>query len=356
MTRDLFEDLNIVMFYGEITILVVLSFYFLTYVKKKKGLKQIHGNFAVALSVFFLTFAFYKSFFLIWNNYSLEEIYRILGRIFIVSGALLALFIINQIFFKQIMPSDLFRRILVALLFTSTIVFVSIYFIFTNLESLILLVVAFFVYASIIIYYSLKWFNTIGSFVKRNMILFLTGSILFLGGAALGRIVQYLTEYILPLSIAANTVELFGLTLMTFGVYRLPMLIEFDWKTKMIHLYIMHKDGLLIFEREFKKIDVVESTIVGGGITGIITAIKAMTKSKKKMSIIEQGDRNILLEYGEHVTLALMIEEPLEIFTYKLKELLNNFEVFFKDFLSEWDGGDVRMFLPAGVLIDRILS
>ena len=123
--------------------------------------------------------------------------------------------------------------------------------------------------------------------------------------------VHYFTEYILFLSIVTNTVELSGLTLMTFGVYRLPMLVEFDWKTRMIHLYIMHQDGLLIFEREFKKTDVVESTIVGGGITGISTAIKEMTRSKKKLSSIKQGDRNILLEYGMQPPATRVVEEDI---------------------------------------------
>ena len=81
-----------------------------------------------------------------------------------------------------------------------------------------------------------------------------------------------------------------------------------------------------------------------------------MTKSKKKLSSIKQGDRNILLEYGDYVTFALLVEEPLEIFPFKLQELLYNFEEFFFEILKFWDGGDVRVFSPAAVLIDRILG
>ena len=109
---------------------------------------------------------------------------------------------------------------------------------------------------------------------------------------------------------------------MSLGVLRLPNLIEFDWKFKMRHLYIIHSSGLVLFERRFKDTSDLSPVLAEGGITGIVNAIKEMTKSEERLSIIRQGHRNILLEYGEKINIVLVVEEDLEIYRYKMKILL----------------------------------
>ena len=355
MPRDFLGDLNIVILYAEIFLLWILSIYFFRYVIKKRGFKQIAGNFALATCVFFFSFSLYKFFSMVYTHYYPIELLRVTKRIILLGGVFLMIVILNQVFFPNIFPSSMMRRLYFISLLAATLILTGFYYLHSNLITLLILLLFFGLLASVLMYYSAKWFFKMGRFIKTSMTWFFIGASTFLIGTALSRIIPYVPSFSSFL-IATNGLELLGLTLISGGLIRLRNLIEFEWKLKILQLYIIHHSGLVVFERSFRDKSDLNPILAEGGITGIVNAIKEMTKSEKRTSIIRQGDRNILLEYGEHVNVVLIAEEELGVLRSKMRELLHEFESVFKHILSSWKGGNTTVFLPAKILIENIFE
>lgn len=355
MSRDFFGDLYIVMIYAEVTMLCLLSFYFLNYIWKKKGVKQNAINFSLTASTFFLSFAAYKFFSMIYHFYYTLEGVRVAGRIILLGGVLLTIFTLNRGLFKQIFKSDLIRQIYFIVVIVATIILTELYYIYSNLEILFVLLLILSLLTAVLFISSVRWFKNIGHFIRKNMIQFLIGGIIFMFGASLTRILLYIPEFYFYLFIT-NGLEIWGIAIMSWGILNVSELIELDWKSDLIHLYIIHNSGLVILERKFRGEDDVNPVLAEGGITGITTALREMTKSDERLSIIRQGDRNILVEYGEYVNVVLIVEKELEIYRHKMSELLNKFEQTFKDILEAWKGGNRAFFRPADLIIDEIFQ
>lgn len=354
MTRDFLADLQIVIIYFEIVLLIVLSIYFIKKAWKEKGEKEIYGTLTIAVCSFFWGYSTYKFFSMIWGYYDSNLIYRYTGRIFLLFGILMFIYILNRIYFKQIFKNDLYRRIYLGLLIIFTIITITLYYVFSNLESLMFLLITLLIFGSMFVVLTVRWLFTLGDITKIKIRIFELGLLMFIGGAASTRTIQYLPEFS-PLNLTLSLVEIIGILLMAIGILGLPILSELDWKKKLIHLYIIHSSGLVILDHSFKKRDSLSATFVGGGLTGIAAIVKEITKSDQKLSIISQGNINIALKYGNYVNMALLIEEDLKIIHYKLQELLEKFEELFKDILPEWRG-HLPIFLPAIVLIEQILK
>ncbi|MHA1379908.1 MAG: hypothetical protein ACTSRG_16180 [Candidatus Helarchaeota archaeon] len=250
--------------------------------------------------------------------------------------------------------SDRNRLVFVTALIGSTIVLSSLYFYFSNLEILILLLIALSIFVFIIFYKSAKWISRLGPITKTYAIILGIGCLIFIGSAAISRIVQY-TPGADTLITIAYSFETFGVMLIAFGAWKSPNLSELEWKEKLLGLYIITSTGICIFKHSFKQIETMDPLLVGGGITSVVKMVKEMTKSNQRLSHIKQTDRNILFEYGKYVTVALLVEEDLEILKYKLKFLLLNFEEFFRDVLPTWNG-NLDLFKPAKVLVEKIFT
>ncbi|MHA1784440.1 MAG: hypothetical protein ACTSVY_16780 [Candidatus Helarchaeota archaeon] len=319
--------------------------------RERQG-KEFQGNLATSSGIFFLFYAFYKFFSMLYYNYGENLIYRTLDRIFLVVGVVIFIFILIKILFKQIFKTKIYRQIYIALIFGSMIPFVTLYFLFSNLEVLLLLLIFFFPLIGILIYYTTKWIVSLGRNVNSYLKFSIIGIVLFIGGASSVRIVEYLPMF-LNFLIFFNSIEIAGLFCIIYGVLGLPKLSEFNWKMKLIDLYIIKTEGICLFEYSFK-IDVeIDKHLISGGITSMVNFIKEMTKSEKKLSTIKQGEKNIIVEYGNRVIVAILAEEDLEIMHLKAQQLIKEFEIFFKDILDSWNG-ELEFFKPAKVLIEKI--
>ncbi len=354
MARNFFEDLQIVVIYFEIILLISLSIYFLIKTWKEKGEKEIYGNLSLAVCSFFLGYTFYKFFSMIWIFYLQDDILRTIGRVSLLFGALFFILILNKIFFKQIFKNETFRKIYIIILTGCALITVTIYYIFSNLESLLILLLILVVLIAILIFFTIKWMLSISKDIRFYIYFFVIGIIMFIGGAASITIIHYIPELNL-INLILSLMEIGGILVMSMGVWGLPLLYELDWRKKIIHLYIIHFSGLVILEHSFKEHDSIPPTLVGSGLTGVAAIIKEITKSNKKLSIIRQEDIHIAFKYGKYVNLALLIEEDFEIIQYKLQKLLDKFEELYKDVLPTWKG-DLNIFQPVYVLIEQILK
>ena len=354
MLRDFYSDFGIMIIYIEIFLLWELCIYFIiSSIGDRRG-KRVHFNINMSMYTFFSCYSCYKIFSLIYLYYTMDELYHLIARVSLIVGALLFIIIVNQIFFKQIFKNDRNRQIFVAILLGSAIILSILYFYYSNLEVLVILLSVLAVLISILFYKSFKWFLTLGDKIKTYVSIFGIGCILFVAGAAASRVVQYLpgSMTLIPL---AYSIETIGVMLLGIGAWKSPNLSEIEWQNKLINLYAISPTGICLFKHAFKPVETMDSLLVGGGITSIVKMVKEMTKSEQKLSIIKQTNRNMFLEYGKYVTVVLLVEEEFEILRQKLKEFLLLFEEFFRDILPSWKN-DLQIFTPAEVLVEKIFG
>lgn len=362
MQRIFLADLEIIILFIEIVIVWELCAYFIVNSLVKRKEKEIHGNLCLSLSSFFLCYSIYKLFYVFRTHY-FEFIYvfgpfnvgvfEVVSRTALALGALIFILIMNQVFFKKIFKQDLIRRIYVGVLIGSALIFVFLYYSWSNLLFLIILVAVIFVLLSIILYFAVKWIGTVSGTIRVSLGIIVCGGIVFVGGASLSRIVGYIG--LGSIRWVAYLIEIGGMAFLGFGLWSLPSLSELDWKEKILHLYIIKSGGLCVYDQIFKGSSTKDSHLVSSGITGVVNIVKDMTESDKKLSIIKQGERNIMLEYGQKVTAALLVEEDLEILRLKLRNLLIKFEEFFKDVIS-LRVQNLEVFRPAKVLIKNVFG
>ena len=146
-----------------------------------------------------------------------------------------------------------------------------------------------------------------------------------------------------------------GLVLVAIGAWGLPTLTELDWKPKIQALYGITSGGVCAFEYSFIEREKVDSQLVSSGLTGVVNLVKEITKSAKKPHTIRQEKRNILLEYGEFITLALIAEEELAILHNKLNLLLQDISLLYDDILPTWRG-NLEVFKPVEGLIKKFFQ
>lgn len=106
-----------------------------------------------------------------------------------------------------------------------------------------------------------------------------------------------------------------------------------DWKDLLIHLYVIYKSGVLLYSDSFKKkYHEDESLIFSCGIVGIMTIIKEIINSNKKIQSISHEDRQILFELNktEDVIFAFVVKEDIELLRNKLKSIVNEFDMIYR--------------------------
>lgn len=107
---------------------------------------------------------------------------------------------------------------------------------------------------------------------------------------------------------------------------------EKEWYESLIHFYIIHKSGLLLYEHEFVKVEErVESDLVSGGIIGLTTILGEIVKGEERLRTIDHGDKKLMFKYSpdREVIFVLLIGEDLIV-------LRNKLSLFIYEFIDEY--------------------
>ncbi len=107
---------------------------------------------------------------------------------------------------------------------------------------------------------------------------------------------------------------------------------EMEWYESLIHFYVIHKSGLLLYEHEFIKVEErAESDLVSGGIIGLTTILGEIVKGKEKLRTIDHGDKKLMFKYSpdRDVIFVLLIGEDLIM-------LRNKLDLFIAEFIDEY--------------------
>jgi MFS family permease len=116
---------------------------------------------------------------------------------------------------------------------------------------------------------------------------------------------------------------------------------EQNWAQSLIHLYIVHNSGLLIYEHAFKPEEgMIESDLISGGLIGLVTMLKEITRGNSNLKIIDHGDKKLLFQWDSHeqVIFVLVIERELVFIRYKLSKFIAEFEQKYQRNLQNFAG------------------
>jgi|GEM_PF-2809778 len=116
--------------------------------------------------------------------------------------------------------------------------------------------------------------------------------------------------------------------------------VKSDFAKKIKTLYLIYKDGRMICSYpKDDNLNKYDSDIFSGMLTALHDFAGEIFQSKRSIGKIEYGENKILIEKGEMVYAAAVIEgeEPSYI-RMGLNELVNEFEKRYKSELKEWSG------------------
>ncbi len=184
--------------------------------------------------------------------------------------------------------------------------------------------------------------------VRMNVILFTISFVmLFIGWTFTTRIAienQLASGWDIGLiGIIARTVQMSAFILMAVILMRLPIFFEVNWRENLIQMFIIHKlKGIPLFHHTFREIDDptegISEDLIAGGMVGITTMLKEISRSTEDVKIIDHGDLKILLEHGSDNFIALLVKEEMFIHWDKLNRLQVTFEKLFGTIIKSWDG------------------
>jgi hypothetical protein len=133
--------------------------------------------------------------------------------------------------------------------------------------------------------------------------------------------------------------------LIIFGIFALNFrsLEELEWKKSIQQLLIItKKQSIPIFSYNFgkeEKMSTVHSeTIIAGGLFGINTVLKEISRSSKDINFIDHGDFVFIFIHGKNIIGLIFSNKFLEVLQIKLKKLVSHIESIYGRILENFEG------------------
>ncbi|MFX1449540.1 MAG: hypothetical protein ACFFCM_01785 [Promethearchaeota archaeon] len=155
--------------------------------------------------------------------------------------------------------------------------------------------------------------------------------------------------------------NVFGLLLFGFSAITLRSMEELEWPQAIKNLYILYKSsGVPIFSYDFlqektSEVQVKGPIMIAGGLSGVQTILKEISKSSKNVNYIDHGDFSFMFTHGESVLMILFTKKYLDMLKWKMDHLLKRIESIYKDNLVNFEG-DIAPFKGIRVLVEEEFS
>lgn len=354
MSVEFLRDFSLGINFVEITIELEIFLYFLMGAHKLKVEGGVIDKFSIIGGFGFLLGAFSRAFYIAFDYYAHNDIYRYTAWIFLISCVIIIVIAVFRGTPKLIFKDFRFKTVyFVAVIgFVAVTLFLRVFY--YNIGFWILLICTGAVILLPILILFNRWIKRVGGYIKKYFTMALLAIPLTFIGIGIGPLWGSLPEYEgWIVKISAHILFLVGLGLLAIALWSLPTLTEIGWEDKLYFLYVIMPGGTLAYEYLFKKEQKVDSDLLSSGLTGIVDIVKEMTGSVKRLKIIRQERKNIYLEYGNKVTVAIIAEEELKILFEKISRFTREFEEVFANVLESWDG-NTEIFKIADSLTKRI--
>ncbi len=133
---------------------------------------------------------------------------------------------------------------------------------------------------------------------------------------------------------------------------------EQDWKEMLIHMYIIHNSGILLYNHAFIREEETEtevsSDLKAGGLIGVKKILKEILRGEHQIRTIDHGDRTLMFKTNNSnkVVFALVVKEELIVLRKKLDSLIEDFDKSYSEFIEDISktGIDLRIFRPVKYL------
>jgi hypothetical protein len=151
-----------------------------------------------------------------------------------------------------------------------------------------------------------------------------------------------------------------SMMVLAVALFKLSSLNEFGWEQSIKNLYIILPNGAVIYSFNFKEVrsmdpkHLIDPQLLGSGLTGIVAMVQEMTKSRKRLVFIKQERKNLYVDYGKNLTVAILGEEQLKVVFEKLDRFVYEFERIFPD-ISHWEYS-TEEFKISGMLVRSIFA
>lgn len=285
----------------------------------------------------------------IYNSY-FGTIFLNLG--FIIQALCLLVFFMTMEKYKIYIKKYLFTKLSVLVLLFNIIVFIVDLYIAVYTISIftIIFVIFFTIYFKELnsnIYVKREYSN-----LKLEILKFYFGTIIIAIGYQLTT--RYIVKiYGLNYRIFGDLLQLIGFFLLAWSIISVPSFTEYNWRDKVENIFIIHKSGLLIYEKKFKE---KSNPLDGSFISAILTISQMMlerTIYKDGTSIIEKEGKIIIIQSGKYVNGILICDEKLESIQILLNKLVERIETVYLNVLKDWKG-NLNIFLSIENIIKEI--
>jgi len=120
---------------------------------------------------------------------------------------------------------------------------------------------------------------------------------------------------------------------------------EKNWLDNLIHLYVIHESGMLLYEHSFIKEELVEADLISGGFVGLICILQEITKEEQRLKSIDHGGKRILFAFSADKTIiySLLVTEELLILRNKLAYFVDEVEKKYHINLEDFTGINVEL-------------
>ncbi|GAB4328892.1 MAG: hypothetical protein Kow0069_36230 [Promethearchaeota archaeon] len=129
---------------------------------------------------------------------------------------------------------------------------------------------------------------------------------------------------------------------------------EANWPHALHHLWVVHESGVLLYEHQFVEEELADSDLVSGGIIGLVTMLKEITRGGA-LRTIDHGAKKITFRYSGdgQVIFALLCSEELVVLHNKLVDFSEEFERRYSDLWRDFRGVKTGDFSDAGSLVEK---
>ncbi|MHA1276767.1 MAG: hypothetical protein ACTSQI_13715 [Candidatus Helarchaeota archaeon] len=347
--QEVLRELAIGINFVEITLeLAIVLFIFQSYRKDRLEASEYAG-------FGFLAFAFTRVFYMIYDYYVFLDAYRYIAWVLMLLGNILVFISlfkgVSRSIFRDFPHKQLyFLGLAIYIVLMITVVRPlsgTVFYVGSVLLGILLLI-------PLMLQFN-KLIDKTGGYIKQYFSLAIMGiplSFLAIGIGPLWKTLSYPDNW--ALKIGMHTIFLISLIFLAIALYNLPSLNEFGWEKTLGALYILLPNGACIYSFNFKQIKAIDPQLLGSGLTGIVMMVQEMTRSKQRLEFIKQQWKNLYVDYGRHVTVALLGDEELKIISDKLEQFTRDFERLFTD-LDRWEYS-TEEFKIANMLVRSIFA
>ncbi|MFX0136345.1 MAG: hypothetical protein ACFFDN_22075 [Candidatus Hodarchaeota archaeon] len=307
-------------------IIIIITYFFVPLnilLKINKTKKRI---FLLAVSVFFVINGILRIFYYIWNFINPDNIFWIIGATLGVAGTIPLIFAVE-------------KEIIHMTKYAYTILAISMFILFLlpfPLETHIWIQTIMYAFLGplVFLYFWVLVKRSSGEVRNLAILLLLAVFIYLAGNAGMGQIfirVETIRFIIAPfLLISANFIFLYVFA---------KQVIELSWPTKIHYFFLFYSEkGINIYAHSFTGKISIDGELIAGSISGITGILQEITKSERRLKLIDQDDIKIILEYGTYITGALITEENFKNLRKKVQSVVKLFELQYGDQLKQFIG------------------